>query len=217
MSKLFWKKNGPTDDETTHEPDRAVDEQHALPTALYWTAPDSSEAEVVADGHPLPVSIASDNPQVPVRSRLVKIGPVPIPGIAAASALAASDAMGIAFVLSVPRSGVIVKAFFHDLDDEGLGKELWILDASFTAAANNDPFSLADADLHKIVGVLIFNNYRDAVNAQISDSAQTPLWYSVPNGEFHCQLKTYGADNIAIGAMPLVSLLIESYDPEFVA
>lgn len=215
MSLIFWRSENKTGSEVEHGPAQQVNEQHPLPTGAYYRREGSQEYEEVSDGHPLPVFVPPGSAQVAVSSRLVQIGPTEIPGIGTGSAYAANDAMGTTFTLDVPCAGAIVKAFFYDLDDEGIGKELWLLAAPFTAAADNGAFSLDDPDILKVVGVLIFNNFRDAANNQISDSAQTPLWYKVPSGKLYCQVKTLGADNIVAGSLPKVSLLIESYDPDF--
>lgn len=148
---------------------------------------------------------------VPVGGKLLYLPPSIIPGITAADALDANDQMGTLFSLAVPRNGVIVKATFLDLDDEGISKELWIFNKDVTLAANDAAFSLADDDLHSVVDVLTFVNFKDAVNGQVSVSTDTPCWYTASRRQLFFGVKTLGADNIAAGSMPRISLLIERY------
>ena len=58
MSKLFWKLREPPDTTEIKEPDRPVDEQHALPVGIYLKPEGSQEAEEVGSGNPLPMSVA---------------------------------------------------------------------------------------------------------------------------------------------------------------
>ena len=93
-----------------------------------------------------------------------------------------------------------------------LGKEVWFfLSPSITLAADNDAFSLAPADITK--ARMVFDNFTffDAVNCQIGASARAPAYYETRNGLLYFAVKTLGADNIAAGAIPQVSLIIGEY------
>lgn len=148
---------------------------------------------------------------VPIGGNLVYVPPFPVPGITAADALDANDAMGSVFSVPVPKVGTIVAAVFYDLDDEGISKELWVATQAFTGAANDAAFSLSDADLVRMRGVITFQGFKDAANGQIAESSDTPFWYIAPNELLYMQFKTLGTDNIAAAAMPQLSLLIEQY------
>ena len=205
MSKLFWKLREPPDTTEIKEPDRPVDEQHALPVGIYLKPEGSQEAEEVGSGNPLPMSVADP---ILVKNQLYRVL-MEVPGIGAAAAYATGDAMGTVFTLRVPSRGTIREVFFHDLDDEGLNKELWLFSGPITAAADNAAFSIADADNLITVAVFLFDAWRDAVNNQVGMTANTPVDYEAPTGLLHCQVKTLGADNIAAGAMPFISMVIE--------
>lgn len=140
------------------------------------------------------------------------IPPTQIPGIGAAAAYAASDQMGTALMLEVPKKGTILEMRWHDLDDEGLNKEVWCFDFEPTLAADNAAFSLADSENFKVQAIFLFDVWRDAVNNQVGLTANTPAAYYVPEGQLWLAVKTLGTDNIAAGAMPMLSLVIEVED-----
>ena len=206
MSLLFWKKHEPPDTTIAHEPARGVDEQHALPVDIFWRESDEADATAVSPSKPLPVSTTTP---VETRNGSLRLGPVEIQGIAAADALDANDAMGSKFILNVPDRGTIREVFFHDLDDEGINKELWCFSRDFTAAANDAAFSCTDADNLNVAAVFLFSTWRDADTSQVGMTANTPVDYYAPEGQLFCQVKTLGADNIAAGSMPRISMLIE--------
>lgn len=160
---------------------------------------------------PFPVTMIPSGELVPVGGNLFHVLPFLVPGITAADALDANDAMGSVFSIPVPKVGSIVSAVYYDFDDEGLSKELWISTQTFTGAANDAAFSLSDEDMRFVRGVLTFQNFKDAANCQISESADTPFWYVAPEGKLYMQFKTLGADNIAATAMPRVGFIIEKY------
>lgn len=86
--------------------------------------------------------------------------------------------------------GIVTAITCHDKDDVGGTLELWFFDASPTLAADNAAFSLADAELAKVVGVVRLTEFYDAVNGQFASSgplavpfkcasASTSLWVAV--------------------------------------
>jgi len=187
-----------------------------MPTAIGWRPADPTRGgfDEVDDENPLPVYVPPGQPPLVVQGRLVFIGPVIVPGIAAADALDANDQMGTVFSIAVPLAGAIVKAVYHDLDDEGIGKELWIFrnDPTAGVAASDAAFSLADGQNVNVVDVLTFSTFKDAANNQVSVSTDVPCWYVAPAGRLWLAVKTVGADNIAADAMPSLSFVIERYD-----
>ena len=150
-----------------------------------------------------------------VTSKLLLVGPVEVPGIAAADALDANDALGTEFKVRVPRWGTIVNAFYHDLDDEGTAVELWIFRHTFTDAASDAAFSLVDIDNLFVAGVFLFDRFADAANNQVGLTKDTPLWYVAPEGYLYCQVKTTSTPTIAAAQSPQVSFIIDSSDPDF--
>lgn len=134
-----------------------------------------------------------------------------VPGIAPADAFDVGDQMGTVIVIEgVPPAGTIVEMKFHDLDDEGLDKEVWVFSANPTLAVSDAAFSIADVDNLSVLGVFAFTTWRDAVNNQVGMTANTPCSYRSPNGKLYLAVKTLGVDNIAQGSMPQISLVIEA-------
>lgn len=140
------------------------------------------------------------------------IPPTQIPGIGAAAAYAAGEQMGTALCLEVPEKGTILEMRWHDLDDEGLNKEVWCFDYEPTLAADNAAFAIADSENMKVQAIFLFDTWRDATNNQVGFTTNTPAAYFVPEGKLWLAAKTMGADNIAAGAMPMLSLVIEVED-----
>ena len=83
MSLLFWKRAEPSDTDESHEPAKAVDEQHPLPTGLYWTHAEGTSYEEVSPAHPLPVKHEG---LTSVVGSLFEITPITVPGVVAAVA-----------------------------------------------------------------------------------------------------------------------------------
>ena len=149
------------------------------------------------------------NPELTTVGRSVDVGPIVIPGIGTGVAYAALDQFGQHITIPVPRRGQILEVRFHDLDDEGIDKELWLFRWPPVLAADNAAFSLSDTDNPGVVAIFLFSTWRDAVNNQIGFSANTPASYYAPEGVLYGALKTLGADNIAAGSLPSISLVIE--------
>ena len=204
MSRLFWKRHEPPDTATSHEPNLAVDEQHALPVGIYVVPEGSADAAEVGAGNPLPVILDS----TVTKNQLYRVQ-ITVPGVVPAAAYATGDAMGTTFVLPVPTRGTIREVFFHDIDDEGINKELWCFSSGITAAADNSAFSIADADNLNVRAVFVFDAWRDAVDSQVGMTANTPVDYEALGGILVCQVKTLGADTIAATAIPSISMVIE--------
>jgi hypothetical protein len=173
---------------------------------------------------PLPVALTGNSlspvtqvatPTIITAGRLYHVLPFEIPGIVAADAFDALDMFGAVFSLAVPKAGAIVKALFHDLDDEGLVKNLWIFRQDPAAMPASDAaFSLTDAQNLIVSDVLQFGLFRDGINNQIGYTTELPCWYVAPNGFLWFAVQTPSADNIAAGSMPRLSLTIERYSDD---
>ena len=146
---------------------------------------------------------------VAVENSLVTVGPILLGGITAAVAYTNGDQMGSLIPIGVPREGTILEVRFHDLDDEGIDKELWLFSRPVTLAADNAAFSLSDTDNFAVVAVFLFDVWRDAVNNQVGLTANTPANYRAPQEQLYCAVKTKGADNITLGSEPHLSFVIE--------
>lgn len=55
MSLIFWKRAESADSDTAHEAAAPVNEQHPLPTGIYWGHAEGTSQEQTGPGHPLPV------------------------------------------------------------------------------------------------------------------------------------------------------------------
>ena len=111
------------------------------------------------------------------------VGPQIIPGVGTAAAYAAGEQMGTVISFLVPEVGTILDVRFHDLDDEGLDKELWLFNSSPTLAADNAAFTIGDADNANVVAVFLFSTWRDAANSQVGFTSNTPATYVTPAGK----------------------------------
>ena len=205
MSWVFWKSYESDDDDPGQKGGSPVDEQHALPVGVYWKPEGSDEAVGVDEANGLPVSIMQSAP-----TRLVRLGPTEIPGITAANAFDALDQFGTVLTFTdVPGAGTIHEINFHDLDDEGIDKQVWIFSAPPTLADSDAAFSIADEDNLKQIGVFIFSTWRDGINSQMGKTANTPCDYVMAGNKFYVAVQTAGVDNIAAGSMPQISMIIE--------
>ena len=160
---------------------------------------------------------------LPTNNRLYNVLPFFVPGIGAAAAYASDDQFGAVFTFSAPAQGVIRDLRFHDRDNEGIDKEIWLFDVLPTLAADNAAFSLSDADNTHVIAVFAVTTWRLAVNNQIGFTANTPAAYTLSgvdmsvginpdaNGTVWGAVKTKGADNIAAGSEPLLSFVIERW------
>ena len=209
MSLIYWTRVELPNPDTTKEGPREVNEQHSLPVGIYWKGSGSEEAAEVEEGHPLPVKSEG---RTSIVGTVVEIAPITVPGIVAAVAYAANDQMGSVFSFPVPIHGSILEARFHDLDDEGLNKELWLFKATPTLAADNAAFSIADADNLQVVAVFLFSTWRHGVNNQVGLTSNTPANYVTAAGRLYGAVKTLGVDNIAAGSEPQLSFVIERYN-----
>ena len=135
-----------------------------------------------------------------------------IPEITAADAFDANDAFGLLAVVPVPKAGAIVNAVFHDPDNEGVNKELWIFRRPIVPTLSDAAFTFTDAENGHVIGVITFSTWKTATSGQIGLTPDLPLWYVAPAGNLYLQIKTIGVDNIAAGSMPSIDLTIQSYE-----
>lgn len=154
----------------------------------------------------------SRRPVVPIAQRLIRIEPFIIPSIGTAAAYATDDAMGLMFRFTAPCQGIIREIAFHDFDNEGIDKEVWLFRSAPTLAADNAAFSILDVDCKQVIAVFAVTTWRAAVNNQIGFSSNTPAAYDLLGGTtIYGGVKTKGADNIAAGSEPYLSFVIENW------
>lgn len=138
--------------------------------------------------------------------------PMDIPGIGTGAAYASGDAFGTMFLIPTPRSGTISNVTFYDLDDEGLNKELVIFKDQFEETADNSTFAISDIDLLQVIGIAYLSTWSNFGNNQIG-LAIPALSYVLPKNKAEqyglwCQVVTRGADNIAAGSIPKISMVV---------
>lgn len=136
------------------------------------------------------------------------IGPIPVPVTVFGTAYASGDAFGGKFTIDLPmEEGTISNVLFHDLDDEGLSKELVLFRRDFTPTADDAAFAVDDFDMRNCVGVVSITNFYNFSVNQLGQ-ATPALSFNAPEKKLYCQMVTRGADNIASGSAPFLTVVI---------
>ncbi len=143
------------------------------------------------------------------------LNPLEIPGITAADALDAGDAIGSIMEIAVPKHGVIISATYWDLDDEGTQLDLEVFNLGITQIASDAVWAPSDIDMLKFVTEIAFFTFDDHINSQTSDVKNIGKAYTATDGMLRIQAVDRSTKNIAAGQMPRIQLQIQSYDPDF--
>ena len=143
---------------------------------------------------------------VPVSEKKFYTGYIEVPGITAAAAHAAGDALGDKFTFDVPISGTITVAVLLDKDDEGIELDLVLFTNDFTATADDSAFAISDVDLENFLTTITFATFKNYANNQTSAAAALGLDYLAPKRKLWAQVVTRGASTIAAANMPMISL-----------
>ena len=130
-----------------------------------------------------------------------------VPDVGTAAPYASGDAFGTMITFNVPKQGTISNVVFLDYDDEGLNKELVLFNGRFTHTADNSAFAVSDADLARCIGVAYINTWSNFDANQIGQAVPA-LSYVAPGGKLYAQLVTRGADNIAVGSIPQLFVVV---------
>ena len=139
------------------------------------------------------------------------LGPFVIPGIGAGVAYASGDAFGTVMQIVLPRSGVVLHSVvFHDPDNERVQKDITIYNVLPTdTTADNVAFDPPDADTSHVVGAFSIGlgDYIAYANSAVGvvRGLNLPLTGDASNRVW-LRLVTRGADNIAAGSQPFLSL-----------
>lgn len=141
--------------------------------------------------------------------------PIMIPGITAADAFDANDAMGTIVIVQVPKSGVIYSATFYDLDYEGTQVDLEIFKRNITQVASDAAWTCSDTDIMNFVTELQFYAFDSHTACYTSESKNFGKAYNAPEGKFYIQAVTRSTPTIVAGASPKFQLQIQSFDPLF--
>lgn len=137
---------------------------------------------------------------------------VPIPGIGTGTAYTLNDAFGRQFEITMPKRGKLIGARFFDPDYEGIGKTVHVFSRAITQTSDNSALSVSDTDQqHSIAEVVIpAANFHDLGASYVATGyLETPVSFSLPDGQCFVQVQTHGADNIAAGSVQAVALLYE--------
>ena len=133
-----------------------------------------------------------------------------IPGIAAADAFDANDAVGTVFEIPVPMRGIIESAKLIDPDDDTLALTAHLFSELFVGAASDAAFTISAADAPNWITSITFDTpIVDIGSAKVAEKTGSTYYYA-PNGVIYCQCSTTGTPNIAGGAMPRLRLSIRA-------
>ena len=130
-----------------------------------------------------------------------------VPGIGTGAAYASGDAFGTGFWVTVPPQGYLDSMTFFDLDNEGIAKTIYLFKREVTVSADNAAFAPVAADMRgrPLQINLTAADYVTHSGGQMATVTAIGLPYEAPGGRLWCRLVTRGADNIAAGALPLIS------------
>ncbi|GEM_PF-4918400 len=197
MSLLFWRKT--TD--VPNESSVAVTETNPLPVQLIHL----NENDVP------PVRIEQESYLPPVAGVSITRR-VQVPGIGTGSAYTAADAFGT--LITIPNvfrpnknSGIATKILFYDLDDEGIQKDCIFFGVPISTTANDDAYAPSDGDIlsgSNGVSITTFFNWANNQMGVWNGSA----WVESMDTNLYVRLITQGADNIAAGSIPWLSITI---------
>ena len=148
------------------------------------------------------VQISRANHPIPVSSKTVRIGPLPIEGLIPAVLYTANDAFGTINKLLVPRSGIIQDITFYDKDDEGLNMTALFFRENPAAETDNAAISISDTDLLKLEAVILIDSWHDLIDNQIGREDNLGIAYTAPSGTLWLQWVSRGAPTIAAGSEP---------------
>jgi hypothetical protein len=167
-------------------------------------------AERVSSDNPFPVKMLGDD--IPAPAGRTVTCKVQVPGIGAAADYTSGDAFGTMITFEnvfrpEKMSGVIVRVFMQDFDDEGLQKDLVLFTRPFTGTADNSAFAVGDVDAAACVGVIVIDSFVDCGGFRIGQE-DPGIWVSGESTNLYAQLITRGADNIAAGAVPNIAIVV---------
>lgn len=131
-----------------------------------------------------------------------------VPGIAAADALDANDAVGTPFKIKVPRKGRILSAKLIDLDDDTLAFTAHVYGSEFAGAASDAAYSVNKAFGTAWATNIVFASSTDEGGFKALEALDVNAEYYAPSGYLWVQMSTTGTPTIAANAMPQMRLFI---------
>ena len=131
-----------------------------------------------------------------------------IPGIAAADAFDANDAVGDVFAVDVPTAGWITGARLIDADDDTLALTAHIYTVRFVGAASDAAYTVGAEFSRYWVTNITFDLAEDEGGFKVAEEVGNSFYRS-PSGKLWIQCSTTGTPNIALTAMPRLQLGIK--------
>ena len=128
-----------------------------------------------------------------------------VPGIAAADAFDAGDAVGDVFSVEVPTAGWITGFKLIDPDDDTLALTAHVFSERFIGAASDAAFTISAADALKWITSVTFSSTVDIGSAKVSE-VTGETFYRSPSGKLWIQCSTTGTPSIAAGVMPILQI-----------
>jgi len=130
---------------------------------------------------------------------------VEVPGIAAADAFDANDAVGTVFGVDVPKAGWITGFKLIDPDDDTLALTAHVYSQPFVGAASDAAYTVAAGFARYWVTNVTFSTVEDEGGFKVSEVVGE-TFYEAPGGKLWIQCSTTGTPTIAAGAMPILQI-----------
>lgn len=131
---------------------------------------------------------------------------ITVPGIAAADAFDANDAVGGLFFIPVPVNGIIETAKLIDPDDDTLALTVHLFTRTVTVAASDAAFTISANDaLYWVTSITFDTPIVDIGSAKVSEKSGSTHYYA-PLGYLWAQCSTTGTPTIAAERMPVIQL-----------
>lgn len=125
-----------------------------------------------------------------------------------AGAYSQNDCVGGVIDINLPAECTIMSVVLIDQADQGPSYELWIFDGVPTGVADNAAFSLSDADLEKVRGVLALDTWFDAINGQVCAVDNIGLFIQSHGGNYSLMLKVTDASVPTFAAVDDLSVIL---------
>lgn len=125
-----------------------------------------------------------------------------------AGAYSQNDCVGGVIDINLPAECTVMSVTIQDDADQGSSFELWIFDGVPAGVADNAAFSLTDADLGKVVGVLALDTWFDAINGQVCVVDNIGLFIQSHGGNYSLMLKVTDAATPTFAAVDDLHLII---------
>src|SRR3990167_1665590 len=148
---------------------------------------------------------------LPVAADRIYIVSAQVPGIVAADALDANDAIGSKFELVVPKYGIIEGFKLIDLDDDTLALTAHLFSKDFVAAASDAAFTISAADAANWITSVTFDAAVGIGAAKVAEEAGSSYYYA-PEGKLFVQCSTTGTPTIAANLSPILIVCIRVSD-----